>query len=70
MRRILIFIIKIYHNCLSPMMIQSCRYYPSCSQYAIESIEKKGALKGCLCSVKRLLKCHPFSPGGYDPPKE
>jgi putative membrane protein insertion efficiency factor len=45
----------------------SCRFYPTCSAYAIEALQKKGALKGSWLTIKRLLKCHPFHPGGYDP---
>ena len=59
--------IKFYRNYLSPMKLQSCRFYPSCSQYAIEAIEKHGIVLGAWKSVKRLVRCHPFSAGGYDP---
>ena len=67
MRQILIYILKIYRKCLSPLMIHSCRFHPSCSEYAIESLEKKGVLKGSFSAIKRLTRCHPFNPGGYDP---
>jgi putative membrane protein insertion efficiency factor len=67
MRKILIYMLKIYRKCLSPFMIHSCRFYPSCSEYAIESLEKKGVLLGMFSALKRLAKCHPFNPGGYDP---
>lgn len=68
-RRILILLIKIYQNGISPLLSPRCRFFPTCSQYALEAIEKKGTVKGCLLSIKRLLKCHPFHPGGYDPVK-
>jgi len=67
MKKIAIYIINVYRNYLSPMKLQCCRFYPSCSEYAIEAIEKHGVLKGILKSIKRVLRCHPFSAGGYDP---
>ena len=67
MKRILIHIIRFYRNLLSPLKLQTCRFYPSCSEYAIESIERYGAVAGILNSIKRILRCHPFSSGGYDP---
>ena len=70
MKQVLIFMLKIYRKCLSPLMIHSCRFCPSCSEYAIESLQKKGVLKGSFAAIKRLTKCHPFNPGGYDPVEE
>ena len=67
MKRCLIFIIDIYRKYLSPLKKPSCRFYPSCSQYAREAIEEYGALKGSVLAARRLLKCHPFHTGGYDP---
>ena len=67
MKRVLINIIKAYKSCLSPYIIRSCRYYPSCSDYAIEAVEHYGALKGAAMAIKRLLRCHPFAAGGFDP---
>lgn len=67
MKKILIFFIKIYRKYISPMKPPSCRFYPTCSQYSIEAIEKYGALKGSVLSIKRILRCHPLNPGGYDP---
>jgi hypothetical protein len=58
-----------YRKYISPLKRPSCRFYPTCSQYAIEAIEKYGALKGTLISIKRILRCHPFNKGGYDPLK-
>jgi len=65
-RYFLIAIIRLYQVLSSPLP-PSCRFVPSCSQYAIEAIEKHGALKGLYLSIRRILRCHPFSPGGYDP---
>lgn len=67
MVRILGFLIRGYQYCLSPLMAQHCRYYPSCSSYALTAIERHGALKGSYLAARRLLRCHPWAPGGYDP---
>lgn len=67
MKSILIFVINIYRRFVSPLKPPSCRFYPTCSQYAIHAIEKYGAFKGTFLSIKRVLKCHPFHPGGFDP---
>ena len=67
MRRLLIFGVRAYQVGLSPLLPASCRYYPSCSAYAIEAIDRHGALRGTWLSVRRILRCHPFRPGGYDP---
>lgn len=67
MKIFLIFIIKIYRKYISPMKPPSCRFYPTCSAYACEAIEKYGAIKGTYLSIRRILKCHPLHPGGYDP---
>lgn len=69
MSRLLIAFIGLYQKFISPLFPPSCRFYPTCSAYAVEAIEKKGALRGSLLALKRLLKCHPFHPGGYDPVK-
>nr|WP_208324390.1 membrane protein insertion efficiency factor YidD [Orenia marismortui] len=64
----LIYIIKFYQNYLSPLKSRStCRFYPSCSTYTIQSLEKYGLLKGGFKAIKRILSCHPFHSGGYDP---
>ncbi|MCD8175604.1 MAG: membrane protein insertion efficiency factor YidD [Phascolarctobacterium sp.] len=63
----IVLIIKCYQVFISPLLGTHCRFYPTCSAYAVEAIEKKGALKGAWMTLKRLLKCHPFHPGGYDP---
>ena len=59
--------IRFYQLAMSPMMPAACRYYPSCSNYAIEAIDKYGALKGGWMALRRILRCHPFRPGGFDP---
>jgi putative membrane protein insertion efficiency factor len=64
---ILLKIIKIYQYAISPLMAPTCRFTPSCSQYAKEVIVKHGALRGGWLSVKRVLRCNPWHPGGYDP---
>jgi len=66
-RKTFIFMIKLYRNHLSPLKLRTCRFYPSCSEYSMECIHKFGVFKGMLKSAKRILKCHPFHPGGYDP---
>ncbi len=67
MRRLLVIPIRIYQYAISPMMASHCRHYPTCSAYAITAIEHHGALRGLFLTVRRLLRCHPWSPGGYDP---
>jgi len=67
MRFILINLIKGYQLFISPLLGPHCRFYPSCSSYSIEAIQRHGALPGCYLTVKRLLKCHPFHEGGIDP---
>ncbi len=63
-------LIKGYRQFISPLFPPSCRFQPTCSQYALEAIDKFGGLKGSWLTVKRILRCHPFSPGGYDPVPE
>lgn len=71
MRAILSFGIRVYRVALSPLLGSNCRFYPSCSQYADEVIAHYGALKGGYLALRRLLRCHPFHDGGYDPvPKD
>ncbi len=67
MKTILIFLIRFYRAYISPLKPPCCRFVPTCSEYALEAILKYGALKGGLLAVKRILKCHPFHKGGYDP---
>ena len=60
-------LIHFYQSHISPALGPHCRYVPTCSQYAVEAIEKYGALKGGFLALRRILRCHPFHPGGYDP---
>ena len=60
-------VLFLYRICLSPWLGQTCRFYPSCSAYALEAVEKYGACKGVYYTVTRLAKCHPWHPGGFDP---
>jgi putative membrane protein insertion efficiency factor len=66
-RTILVLLVRAYQVSLSPMLPASCRYYPSCSAYAIEALEKHGALRGTWLAARRIARCHPFHAGGYDP---
>jgi putative membrane protein insertion efficiency factor len=65
---IMIRAIRFYQLGISPLIGPCCRFTPSCSQYAIEVIRKDGPMKGCWRAVGRILRCHPWNPGGYDPP--
>jgi hypothetical protein len=67
MKRVLLVLIAGYRILLSPLLGASCRFYPSCSTYAVEAVETHGALKGTWLALKRLAKCHPWHPGGVDP---
>lgn len=70
MKNFLIFIIKGYQKTISPIISAfgiKCKFYPSCSEYMMQAIKKYGCIKGIYLGVKRLLKCHPFAKGGYDP---
>ena len=63
----LIKLIKIYQKFISPLTGKNCRFYPTCSTYTIQALKKYGVLKGGYLGIKRILKCHPFNSGGYDP---
>jgi putative membrane protein insertion efficiency factor len=63
----LLILIRAYQLCISPLLGPRCRYHPSCSAYAHGAIERHGALRGSWFALRRLLRCHPFAPGGYDP---
>jgi len=67
MRALLIGLIAIYRYGVSPLLGPRCRFHPSCSCYAQESIERHGALRGLVLALKRIARCHPWNPGGYDP---
>ena len=66
-QRILIFMVRAYQVGISPFLGSHCRYTPTCSAYFIEAVEKHGALKGSWLGIRRILRCHPGRPGGYDP---
>ena len=70
MKKILLALIAFYRNCISPMLPPTCRYTPTCSQYAIEALQKHGPLKGLYLAVRRILRCHPWGGHGYDPVPE
>lgn len=67
MRKLLLMPIRAYQYAISPMMASHCRYYPSCSQYAVEAISHHGGIRGLYLATRRLLRCHPWAKGGYDP---
>ena len=67
MRFVLKFLIRVYQVALSPLLGPNCRYYPTCSQYAIEAIETHGSLRGAWLAIKRISRCHPWHEGGFDP---
>ncbi|HHT66543.1 MAG: membrane protein insertion efficiency factor YidD [Caldicoprobacterales bacterium] len=69
MKNILLGLIRFYRRRISPWLPRSCRFYPTCSQYSMQAIEKYGSLKGMFLSLKRIMKCNPLHPGGYDPLK-
>ena len=70
MRRLLLWIIRAYQLGISPLLGPRCRYYPSCSCYTHAAIQRHGALAGVWLGLLRILRCHPFAPGGYDPVPE
>lgn len=67
MRRVALFLIRLYQNTISRALPPSCRFTPSCSHYTYEAIEKYGFTRGGWMGVKRISRCHPLNPGGYDP---
>ncbi len=67
MRRFLLLLLRAYKWLISPLFLPACRYVPTCSEYAAEAIERYGAIRGSLKAAWRLLRCHPFAHGGYDP---
>ena len=67
MKKLMIKAIRFYQRKVSPLFPPRCRYYPTCSQYALEAVERFGVIKGSFLSVLRLLRCNPLFPGGYDP---
>lgn len=70
LKKVFISVIRFYQIAISPLKPPSCRFYPTCSHYGVEAVERFGALKGGWLAIKRILKCHPFHPGGVDPVPE
>ncbi len=64
---LLIGFVQVYRYCISPLTPPSCRFYPTCSAYTLEALRKYGPFKGSYLGIRRILKCHPFHKGGYDP---
>lgn len=67
MKVVAVFLIKVYQHTLSRLLPSSCRFYPSCSEYGVQALQKHGILRGSWLTVKRIARCQPFSAGGYDP---
>jgi putative membrane protein insertion efficiency factor len=66
-KKAVIFLICFYRRFISPLKPPTCRFVPTCSEYALQAVEKYGVVRGIIMAVKRILRCHPFHPGGYDP---
>ena len=69
MSRIILYVIRGYRRFISPLLPPSCRFHPTCSHYALQAFEKYGIFKGSWLTIRRLIKCHPYHPGGFDPLK-
>ncbi|MDR2021157.1 MAG: membrane protein insertion efficiency factor YidD [Treponema sp.] len=67
LRSLVLLLIRFYQRAVSPHLPGGCRYYPSCSAYTYEAVERYGLCRGLFLGLKRILRCHPFHPGGYDP---
>lgn len=67
MKTVLLALLRCYRYAISPMLGRNCRFHPTCSEYAIEAVQRHGALRGGWLATKRVGRCHPFHPGGYDP---
>lgn len=67
MKRAVLLLLRLYKRFVSPLLPPACRFYPTCSVYAMQAVERFGVLKGGYLAVRRLLRCHPFHPGGVDP---
>ena len=70
MQKVLVMLLKVYQYLVSPWFGQTCRFYPSCSCYAIEAVEKRGVLMGLWLTIRRIGRCHPWHPRGFDPVPE
>lgn len=66
-RAVMVSLIRGYQRVISPALPPSCRFHPSCSQYALEAVERYGVVRGSWLGIRRIIRCHPFNPGGYDP---
>jgi len=69
LKKIFVLLIRGYQKFISPLFPPTCRFYPTCSEYFIQALEKYGIFKGSYLGIKRILRCHPWNPGGYDPLK-
>jgi putative membrane protein insertion efficiency factor len=69
MKAVVLFLLKVYKKAIAPWVPPSCRYTPTCSEYAVQAVEKYGAWRGGWMAAKRVGRCHPFAAGGYDPVK-
>ena len=67
MKRLIILLLQGYRVLISPLFLPTCRFHPTCSQYAIEAVERFGVWRGSALAIRRVLRCHPLHPGGYDP---
>jgi putative membrane protein insertion efficiency factor len=67
LKGLLVGVLTLYKTFLSPLLPPACRFYPSCSSYAIQALEKHGVIKGLWLALRRLIRCHPYNPGGTDP---
>ena len=70
MKRFVLALLRVYRYAISPMLGRNCRFVPSCSEYAVEAVERHGALKGGWLAIQRIGRCHPLHPGGHDPVPE
>lgn len=70
LKQLMIGVIRFYQIVISPLKPPTCRFYPTCSHYGLETVKRFGALKGGWLAIKRIVKCHPFHPGGFDPVPE